>query len=87
MAPSGPLHTGGAPAPEMLRQYVERIERLEEEKQALMADIREVYAEAKGHGLNPKIMRQVVKLRSLNKEDLMEQDAELETYRAALDMI
>ena len=50
MAPSGPLHTGGTPAPEMLRQYVERIERLEEEKQALMADIREVYAEAKAQG-------------------------------------
>ena len=87
MAPSEPLHTGGLPAPEMLRQYVERIERLEEEKQALMADIREVYAEAKGHGLNPKIMRQVVKLRSMDRQDMMEQDAELETYRAALDMI
>ncbi|MEK9861356.1 MAG: DUF2312 domain-containing protein, partial [Alphaproteobacteria bacterium] len=63
MAPSEMLKTGPA-APELLRQYVERIERLEEEKQALMADIREVYSEAKGHGLNPKIMRQVVKLRS-----------------------
>ena len=87
MAPSGPLHTGGTPAPEMLRQYVERIEQLEEEKQALMADIREVYAEAKAYGLNPKIMRQVVKLRSMDKQDLMELDAELETYRAALDMV
>jgi uncharacterized protein (UPF0335 family) len=87
MAQSEPLHTGGAPAPEMLRQYVERIERLEEEKQALMADIREVYAEARAHGLNPKIMRQVVKMRSMDKQDLMEHDAELETYRAALGMI
>ena len=52
-----------------------------------MADIREVYAEAKAHGLNPKIMRQVVKLRSMDKQDLMELDAELETYRAALDMV
>ena len=57
MAPAEMLKTGPA-APELLRQYVERIERLEEEKQALMADIREVYSEAKGHGLNPKIMRQ-----------------------------
>lgn len=87
MAPSGPLNTGGTPAPEMLRQYMERIERLEEEKQALMADIRDVYAEAKAHGLNPKIMRQVIKLRSMDKQDLMELDAELETYRAALDLI
>lgn len=86
MAPSEPLRTGPA-APELLRQYVERIERLEEEKLALMADIREVYSEAKGHGLNPKIMRQVVKLRAMDKQDLMELDAELETYRAALDLI
>ena len=86
MAPSEMLKTGHA-APELLRQYVERIERLEEEKQALMADIREVYSEAKGHGLNPKIMRQVVKLRSMDRQDLMELDAELESYRAALDLI
>ena len=86
MAPAEMLKTGPA-TPELLRQYVERIERLEEEKQALMADIREVYSEAKGHGLNPKIMRQVVKLRSMDKQDLMELDAELETYRAALDLI
>ena len=86
MAPAEMLKTGPA-APVLLRQYVERIERLEEEKQALMADIREVYSEAKGHGLNPKIMRQVVKLRSMDKQDLMELDAELETYRAALDLI
>lgn len=87
MAQSEPLRTSPSPAPEMLRQYVERIERLEEEKQALMADIRDVYAEAKGHGLNPKIMRQVVKLRAMDRQELMELDAELETYRAALDMI
>jgi len=86
MASSETLKTGPA-APELLRQYVERIERLEEEKQALMADIREVYSEAKGHGLNPKIMRQVVKLRSMDRQDLMELDAELESYRAALDLI
>ncbi len=86
MAPSEMLKTGPA-APELLRQYVERIERLEEEKQALMADIREVYSEAKGHGLNPKIMRQVVKLRSMDRQDLMELDAELESYRAAIDLI
>jgi uncharacterized protein (UPF0335 family) len=87
MAQPEQLHTGPMPAPEMLRQYVERIERLEEEKQALMADIREVYSEAKGHGLNPKIMRQVIKLRNLDKQDLMELDAEIEVYRSALGMI
>lgn len=83
MTPAEALRTGG-PAPEMLRQYIDRIERLEEEKSALMADIREVYAEAKGHGLDPKIMRQVVRMRQMDRQDLMEQDAMLEVYRAAL---
>jgi len=77
----------GAPAPEMLRQYVERIERLEEEKAGLMADIRDVYAEAKGHGLDPKIMRQVIKLRGMDRDSLMEQDAVLELYRSALGIL
>jgi uncharacterized protein (UPF0335 family) len=80
------IRSNAMPAPEMLRQYIERIERLEEEKQALMADIREVYSEAKGRGLNPKIMRQVIKLRHLDKQDLQELDAEIETYRSALGM-
>jgi len=86
MPPSEQLRTG-APAPEMLRQYVERIERLEEEKAGLMADIRDVYAEAKGHGLDPKIMRQVIKLRAMDKDSLMEQDAVLELYRSALGIL
>jgi len=86
MSSSQPLNTG-APAPEMLRQYVERIERLEEEKAGLMADIRDVYAEAKGHGLDPKIMRQVIKLRGMDRDSLMEQDAVLELYRSALGIL
>ncbi|XDZ65860.1 DUF2312 domain-containing protein [Alphaproteobacteria bacterium LSUCC0684] len=86
MPPSEHLRTG-APAPEMLRQYVERIERLEEEKAGLMADIRDVYAEAKGHGLDPKIMRQVIKLRAMDRDSLMEQDAVLELYRSALGIL
>ena len=86
MAPSDQTPTGRMPAPELLRQFVERIERLEEEKQALMADIRDVYSEAKGQGLNPKIMRQVIKMRSMDKQDLMELDAEIEVYRSALGM-
>ena len=80
-----PLNTGPA-APEMLRQFIERIERLEEEKAQLMADIREVYAEAKGNGLEPKIMRQVVKLRSMDQQERHEQDAALEMYCSALGM-
>ena len=55
----------GGIAGERLRQFIERIERLEEERKALGADIREVYAEAKAVGYEPKIMRQVVKIRRM----------------------
>ena len=82
--PAEPLKTGNASAPEMLRQYVDRIERLEEEKAQLMADIRDVYAEAKGHGLDPKVMRQVIKMRGMDRQSLMEQDAMIELYRSHL---
>lgn len=69
---------------DQLRQYIERIERLEEEKRNMMADIRDVYAEAKATGFEPKIMRQIVKMRALDKDILAEQDILLATYRDAL---
>lgn len=69
-----------------LRSLVERIERLEEEKTALSADIREVYAEAKGHGFDTKIMRQVVRIRKLDKADRQEMEAVLDLYLSALGM-
>ena len=69
---------------EQLQQFIERIERLEEEKRALMADIKDVYAEAKATGFEPKIMRQIVRLRSMDRGLLSEQDALLDTYRDAL---
>ncbi len=74
-------------AKDQLKSFIERIERLEEEKAALAADIREVYAEAKGTGYDVKIMRQVVRLRKLDKADYEEQEAMLELYKQALDMI
>ena len=70
-----------------LSQYLERIERLEEEKRALMADIRDIYSEARATGFEPKIMRQIIKMRSLDKEVLAEQDILLSTYRAAVGLI
>ena len=73
-------------AKEHLKSFIDRIERLEEEKGALAADIREVYAEAKGTGFDTKIMRQVIRLRKLDKADLQEQTAILELYCNALDM-
>lgn len=77
--------TGGI-AGERLKSFIERIERLEEEKAALAEDIREVYSEAKGNGYDVKIMRQIVRLRKLDTSDRQEQEAILETYMAALGM-
>ncbi len=77
--------TGGIAAAK-LRSFVERIERLETEKADLGADIREVYAEAKGNGFDTKIMRQVIKLRKLEEPDRKEQDELLDLYRRALEI-
>jgi uncharacterized protein (UPF0335 family) len=76
----------GGFARERLRSFIERIERLEEDKKGLTADIREVYAEAKGTGFDPKIMRQVVRLRKLAEADRQEQSYLLDTYLHALGM-
>ena len=69
---------------EQLTQFIERVEQLEEEKRALMADIKDVYAEAKATGFEPKIMRQVIRLRAMDRDLLSEQDALLDTYRNAI---
>ena len=76
----------GGIAADRLRTFVERIERLEEEKAAITADIREVYAEAKGAGFNAKILRQIVRLRRLDQADRREEEAMLELYKRALDL-
>ncbi len=75
---------GGGIAAQRLRSFIERVERLEEEKAALGADIREVYAEAKGDGFDVKTMRQIVRLRKLDSSDRAEQEALLDLYQAAL---
>jgi uncharacterized protein (UPF0335 family) len=69
---------------ERLKSFIERIERLEEEKAALAADIREVYAEAKGTGFDTKVMRQVIRLRRMDVGDRQEQEALLDLYKQAL---
>ena len=71
-------------AASQLRALIERIERLEEEKTALAADIRVVYAEAKGNGFDSKIMRQVIRIRKMESADRQEQEALLELYLTAL---
>jgi uncharacterized protein (UPF0335 family) len=73
-------------AKEHLRSFIERIERLEEEKTALADDIREVYSEAKGTGFDTKVMRQVIRLRKMESADRQEQEAMLELYLGALGM-
>ncbi len=75
-----------AMAKEQLRSFIERVERLEEERAALVADIAEVYSEAKGAGFDAKIMRQVVRLRKLDKADFQEQEAILDLYLSAMGM-
>jgi uncharacterized protein (UPF0335 family) len=74
----------GTVAADQLRLFIERVERLEEEKKGISDDIREVYAEAKANGYDSKIMRMIVRLRRLETHTRQEQDALLETYRSAL---
>lgn len=74
-------------ARDQLRAFIERIERLEEEKKAIAEDIKEVYAEAKGTGFNTKVMRQLVKLRKQDRHERAEFEAILDLYMHALGMI
>jgi uncharacterized protein (UPF0335 family) len=73
-------------AQDQLRAFIERIERMEEEKAAIAADIREIYAEAKGNGFDTKVLRQVVKIRKQDHSERMEQEAILDLYLTALGM-
>ena len=74
-------------AQDQLRAFVERIERMEEEKAAIAGDIKEIYAEAKGNGFDTKILRKIVAIRKQDANERMEQEAVLELYLAALGMI
>jgi uncharacterized protein (UPF0335 family) len=77
----------GGIAGERLKSFIERIERLEEEKRALAEDIKEVFSEAKGVGFDVKTMRTIIRLRRMDQEDLDEQEALLDTYKRALGML
>jgi len=77
----------GGIAAEQLRSFIERIERLEEEKAALAADIKDVFAEAKSSGFEIKIMRQILRMRKMEPNDLQEQETLLELYMRALGMV
>jgi len=79
--------TVGGIAGDALRQYIERIERLEEEKKTIAEDIKEVFAEAKGNGFDSKIMRKIISLRKMEESERDEQETLLDLYKAALGMI
>lgn len=77
----------GNVAAEQLRLFIERIERLEEEKKGMADDIRDVYSEAKSQGYDAKIMREVIRLRKMETHHRQEHDAILDTYKAALGLV
>ncbi len=76
--------TGANVAAEQLKLFIERIERLEEEKKGIADDIKDVYAEAKSNGYDVKTMRTIVRLRSMEANARQEAEALLETYKNAL---
>lgn len=73
-------------AADQLRLLIERIERLEEEKKGISDDVKDVYLEAKATGYDPKIMREIIRLRKMQPHDRQEMEAILQTYLAALGM-
>ncbi len=77
----------GPVAADRLKSFIERIEKLEEERKAIGGDIRDIYSEAKGVGYDVKTMRKIVSLRKMDAADRDEQEALLDTYKHALGMI
>ena len=77
----------GGIAADRLKSFIERIERLEEEKAAIAGDVKEVYSEAKSSGFDAKIMRQIVRLRKMEPQERNEQEQLLDVYKQAIGMI
>ena len=73
-------------AADQIKAFIERIERLEEEKASIAGDIKEVYAEAKGNGFDTKVLRKIVAIRKRDHNEMMEQQALLKLYLEALGM-
>jgi uncharacterized protein (UPF0335 family) len=76
----------GGIAGDRLKSFIERIERLEEEKRALAEDVKEIYSEAKGAGFEVKIIRQIIRIRKMDEDDRDEAEALLDTYLRAIGM-
>lgn len=81
-----PKKTGGIAA-DQLKSIIGRVEKLEEEKAGIAADIRDVFAEAKGNGFDVKAIRTIIKMRKMDAHEREEQDAVLDTYLHALGML
>jgi uncharacterized protein (UPF0335 family) len=81
-----PTVSSDSVAQDQIRAFIERIERMEEEKQAIADDIKEIYAEAKGNGFDTKVLRQIIRIRKQDAAERLEQEALLELYMAALGM-
>ncbi|MEO5350540.1 MAG: DUF2312 domain-containing protein [Magnetococcus sp. YQC-3] len=73
-------------AGDVLSQFIDRIERLEEERAELSQDVRDIYLEAKGNGFDPKIMRQIIALRKKDRREAEEEESLLQLYKQALGM-
>jgi uncharacterized protein (UPF0335 family) len=74
------------PGLDNLHQFIDRIERLEEEKKSIMADIKEIYAEASTHSLDSKTIKKIIQIRRMDQDDLKEQEEILKLYKEALGM-
>lgn len=79
-------HNSGTVAADQLRLFIERVERLEEEKRAIADDVKDVFAEAKANGYDTKTMRAIVRLRRMEKQKRQEEQMLLDTYKSALGM-
>lgn len=76
----------GSESAEQLQRFIERIERIEEEKAGLSADVKDIYTDAKGSGFDPKVMRQIIRMRKMDQRDIDEEEALLHLYKQALGM-
>ncbi len=86
-APADPIKANPEASAQQLAQLIERIERLEEEKTGILDDIKDVYSEAKATGFDVKAMRDIVKLRKLEKHHRIEAEEILDTYKTALGIV
>lgn len=84
--PPPPAGDNSGVAPDMLKAFIERIERLDEEKKTISEDIKDIYAEAKGAGFNTKIIRKIIALRRKDHAERKEEEAIMDLYLSALGM-